>query len=1510
MKIDELFAPSEHEKEEIAIIGIDCTFGAYNGPEEVWNLIKGNKNAFSEIPEQRELQANLSYQTSKNKYIPIAYMTDIDSFDYEFFNIPKLEARLMDPRQRLFLQSAWRAIEDSGYNPLDIQRTNMGVFLGLSNDGGNDYFQLIKKYEPEMVGMATTGNIQSMIASRISYLLNLSGPALVMDTACSSSMVALHTACQSILNRDCESAIVGGVNLKILPKVDEINAVDIGNVSKDHQVHTFDEAASGTNSGEGVAAIIIKKLSEAIHDQDHIYAVIKSTAINQDGKSNGIAAPNGTAQEAVISKAWENAGIRPEDISFIEAHGTGTKLGDPIEFEALSSVGNRYSTQKNFIPISSFKTNIGHLDSLSGLAGIVKASLCIKNRIIPAGRNFVSPNASIDFLSSPLYVSTKVKAYEKNQKMVAAISSFGLSGTNAHVVMEGYEENNIPASEDLKSYPFIFSATSEAALIHYLGKFREFTENTKFLLADISYSLNFNRRQCKYRVGIVVDSLSMLNQKLDLILNKGLHQSGEKAIVYGQVDNIKGSLVEYLNEFPYLATQADKAWSPLQIVQEFCCCKYLDLRSYYLNNGYRKVNIPTYHFSGSHLWINLPALQDRFYHPIIGHEVSRTNEEIIYQNILSAKSHWILAEHRVKGNSVVPGTAYIDAAFAVGKQEFGHLKDFTVQKVNFYSLLNINGKQQKEIESRVVKTSIGFQMTVFSRNKGDKDWQKNVELDLKPASNSSSKHYDISDLIQTMEKRYILTKGETTIPLSSSKDSSFKQIVIDEESSRKSIIKLGKHWDTSLEAYSRSYAVLCRLGLNDILQSECAQYLFHPSLMDCAVNSGTFIDGAGFYLPYYYKDIQLLAPIPKEFYVYINLKKTPSKELKKFDVQVISLEGELLCKISDYIVKRMSENSENLYKINWEATSLPQVANVTNTSYLFLGDGNKRLITELSKISNSVTFIESEENVEKIKQRIATWLKGSKNQRIILSFSASKSLEATKTFYELAQAIAQLRLEDNKFSLSVITIAGNFVNDKKCEINTYENLKSAIGKVLAKEVFSNSIQLIDTDEETNQKFIINELLSENESYYVAFRKNKRYHQVLTQLESPQKSYEIKKGIYLVTGGLGGIGQHIVKSLMSSRSTIIAIGRRSADDLAESIANIEQLAFRENSKFIYYQADISKESEITPLIEKVKNLYGDITGIFHTAGIVAGGYIHSLSYSQYLKNIAAKVQGTNNLYELTKGLKLEFFVNFSSINSLIGAVGQVDYVSANAYLDAFSYKAVQSRYSVLQATKYLTINWSGWMQTGLTKEENSYGQYDKGFKDFIPDQAIHELYYAMAAEENRIIVGEIDPKLSKAFSAMKGISIAPDILNKMKQNQSRLLVEDNSFKELVEVNQNSKDRGDIEKEVKKVWEKIFDFEIIDGGSKFSELGGDSILAAYLLKELDKHFPDVLDISDIFSYPTISSMANYIWSETHKKADYKGQKYEKLAENTNWDTLLKSLQAGIIKPDDIKTLKGVR
>lgn len=314
------------------------------------------------------------------QYYEAAYLDNIDQFDHEFFRLPPKEASLTDVNQRLFMETAWDAMEDAGYGNDKLSGTNTGVYVGFSNNIKDMYMRYITE-TMQTSALSIVGNLASILSNRISYLLNLKGPSIVVDTACSSSLVAVAMACQAIRNKECDMAIAGGVKLHLMTR--ENQNEKIGMESPDYRTKTFDDSANGAGMGEGVTALLLKPLDAAMRDGDQIYAVIKGLAVNQDGSSGGLTVPNPSTQAELIVKAWEDGNIDPETISYFEPHGTGTELGDPIEIKGIQNAFKKYTSKKQFCAIGSVKTNIGHLYEAAGTAGLIKAILALKNKKLP-----------------------------------------------------------------------------------------------------------------------------------------------------------------------------------------------------------------------------------------------------------------------------------------------------------------------------------------------------------------------------------------------------------------------------------------------------------------------------------------------------------------------------------------------------------------------------------------------------------------------------------------------------------------------------------------------------------------------------------------------------------------------------------------------------------------------------------------------------------------------------------------------------------------------------------------------------------------------------------------------------------------------------------------------------------------------------------------------------------------------------------------------------------------------
>src|ERR1700736_1939768 len=426
-------------KEGIAIIGIGCRFpGGVNDTESFWKLLVEGREAVSDVPPDRwnverfyDAEHGLAGKTVARRG---GFVDGLDQFDPQFFGISLREAPYVDPLHRLLLETTWEAIEDAGL-VLDLEKgTDIGVFVGISH---SDY-QGIQHTSTDRAAISahtSTGTAHSIAANRISYCLNLRGPSVAMDTACSSALTAVHAACEHIWAGRGDAALAGGVTVMIAPG-GFIGFSQAAMLSPEGRCAAFDASASGFVRGEGAGMVLLKRLSRAIADGDPVQGVILGTSINQDGHTNGISLPSPEAQTRLVQDACRDAGIAPDEIGFVEAHGTGTAVGDPIEAHALAEAlcGNRSADAP--LPIGSIKTNLGHLETAAGVAGLLKAMLVLKYAQIPPSLHFSTPNPHIDFGKLKLRVPTELESFPNGtEERIAGVNSFGFGGANAHVIL-------------------------------------------------------------------------------------------------------------------------------------------------------------------------------------------------------------------------------------------------------------------------------------------------------------------------------------------------------------------------------------------------------------------------------------------------------------------------------------------------------------------------------------------------------------------------------------------------------------------------------------------------------------------------------------------------------------------------------------------------------------------------------------------------------------------------------------------------------------------------------------------------------------------------------------------------------------------------------------------------------------------------------------------------------------------------------------------------------------------
>lgn len=478
--------------EPIAIVGMSGVMPGSADLDEFWDNLVNGFDMVSEIPEDRwnwkDYYGDPLREENKANSKWGGFMKEIDKFDAMFFAISAKEAELMDPQQRIFLETVWKTIEDAGYKPSAMAGTKTGLFVGV---GTWDYYDLMNKKGISVEAQTSIGICHSIIANRISYILNLRGPSEPIDTACSSSLVAIHRAVESIRNGDCEMAIAGGVNVITSP-IFYISFSKAGMLSEDGRCKTFDKSANGYVRGEGAGAVLLKPLSKAQKDGDYIYAVIKASSVNHGGRANSLTAPNPNAQAELIIDAWEKSGIDPTTISYIEAHGTGTSIGDPIEINGLNKAftelyrkWNKQPGEKARCGIGSVKSNIGHLETAAGIAGVMKIILSMKHGLIPGNLHFKELNPYINLNKTPFFIINKTTKWERLKGGVsgeiprrAGISSFGFGGVNSHIVLEEYL-NDIYEADDAVKDPqvIVLSAKNEKRLKDYARNFISWIQN-------------------------------------------------------------------------------------------------------------------------------------------------------------------------------------------------------------------------------------------------------------------------------------------------------------------------------------------------------------------------------------------------------------------------------------------------------------------------------------------------------------------------------------------------------------------------------------------------------------------------------------------------------------------------------------------------------------------------------------------------------------------------------------------------------------------------------------------------------------------------------------------------------------------------------------------------------------------------------------------------------------------------------------------------------------------------
>jgi phthiocerol/phenolphthiocerol synthesis type-I polyketide synthase B len=511
---------------DIAIVGLSIEVPRARDRHAFWELIRAGRNLTGPFPAARrdDVEEYVRYRYTASvidsgetamTFHPGSYLDRIDTFDHDFFGLTPRQAATTDPHQRLLLRNTYLALEDAGYPGERIAGTRTGVFVGYGATGGWTYLEYLLRIDPSQTQVGLTGNMVTMWANRLSYLFDLRGPSFMLDTACSSSLVALHQARSALLLGECDTAIVAGARVLMAPL--DHASTRLGIESSDGVTRSLDEAADGAGFGEGAGAVVLKRLEEAVADGDQVYAVIKGSAVNHDGRSEAIFAPDSPSQARLLRAAWADAGIDPAGLGYLELHGTATPIGDPIEIEGLRQAFAGSTDDRQFCAVGSVKANLGHLYESAGIISLIKAALTLHHREIPPLANYTNPNPTLDLTEGPVYVPTRAQEWVAGAgPRRSGVSAFGMGGTNAHTVLEEFPPTAPTTADDDRAYLFTLSAHSRPSLRRSVEAYLTYLGDGRITgpVRDVCYTSNISRSAHRHRIALAVESLDDLRTQL------------------------------------------------------------------------------------------------------------------------------------------------------------------------------------------------------------------------------------------------------------------------------------------------------------------------------------------------------------------------------------------------------------------------------------------------------------------------------------------------------------------------------------------------------------------------------------------------------------------------------------------------------------------------------------------------------------------------------------------------------------------------------------------------------------------------------------------------------------------------------------------------------------------------------------------------------------------------------------------------------------------------------------
>ena len=1316
-----LAAAERRTNEPIAVIGMGCRFpGRADTPAAYWRLLQQGADAIRPIPADRWDIADYydaDPDAAGKMYIRHGgFLEHIDQFDAPFFGISPREAMGMDPQHRLVLEVGWEALEYAGIAPAGLHGSRTGVFVGI---GQNDYARRkLTGADPACIDTYDgTGNLLCFAPGRLAYILGLRGPNMAIDTACSSSLVAVHQACRSLRVGECDMALAGGVHLIIAPEI-TIFLSRAHVLSPDRCCKAFDAAADGFVRGEGCGMIVLKRLSDAQRDQDTILALIRGSAVNHDGASSGLTVPSERAQEELIRQAVQQAGIRPEQVSYVEAHGTGTALGDPIEVNALAAALGSGRGADNRLLIGSVKTNMGHLEAAAGIAGLIKVILALQQRYIPPHLHLRTPTPHVDWQALPIAVAAQGREWQAPQgPRIAGVSAFGFSGTNAHIVLaESEDVQSAAAQPDAAAAPHLLtlSAKSEASLRNLAQRYADhLAAQPRQALADICFTANSGRSPFAKRVAVIASTREGMRERLAAFCAgrtcAGLYtpeRAGE-----GNGDALAGLARRFV-------AGADIAWN-----------------EHYQGRGSRKVVLPTYPFQRRRHWVEhsaataLQATRDKF--SLWGERLQLPfSQEVRFANCLTETAPAHLADHKLLGTVVVAAATQLAMVLGAAAQAFG-APAATIENVAFVQPLLIPAGGQKPVQLIFIpaQQSGVFDFRLVSAVDGREAWTTHSAGTLHVEAPARSVAAALTvDADAPRARAGLVLDGRDFYA-----------------ARRQAGYQFGPGFKWAQRIWPAGHEIMCQM--RPLCEGAAHEgYPVHPGLLDTCFQMihaclATEPDPDCLHVPVRIARLDFqLQRLPSAGALWCLAQwQAPDGAAGSGRLRLVDGKGAALIEAHGFEFGRAPRGifhaaqpqapEAAVYDLRWQPAQAQRTTDADRWppdagAWLLFADQSgtaAQLATGLRARGKAAILVFQEDayaahgpahyglnpdapaEFKRLLQDLKRPLEGVVYLwGLDLAAVAEEADEAAIARAEgvcaslCAAVCALVERADGGAppALWWLTRAAQSVSGREAPA-ALQAMLWGLGAVLDLEHPEFTPRGIDLGPaDIQMPLLLDELLQPDAERRIALRAGTRHVARLERREAaPAGDFKLNPaGAYLISGGLGGLGLEVAALLARSGARHLALCARTAPGAAarQRIAAIEQSGCR----VLVCAADIADPTDVQRLMAEIEAGLPPLRGIVHAAGVIDDALLIRQERRRMRSVMAPKVRGTLLLHAATAGRTLDFFVCFSSAAAIVGAAGQANYAAANAFTDAL----MQARRS--QGLPGLSINWGAWGEVGM------------------------------------------------------------------------------------------------------------------------------------------------------------------------------------------------------------------